>query len=60
MTDLEVVASLLMQIRNLQARIDSADDDSLTWEEEEQLRYLEDRLAQTKGGRYAYPCKLRV
>lgn len=46
MTDTEVFASLLMQIGNLKARIISAEEDSLTWQEQEELRYLEDKLFQ--------------
>ena len=54
MTDIEVIASLLMQIDNLKARIFEADDDCLLWDEIEQLRYLENKLDQIRGGRYAY------
>jgi len=46
MTQLEVFASLLMQIDNLKARILAAEEDSLTWQEQEELSYLEDKLFQ--------------
>ena len=46
MTDTEVVASLLMQINNLKARILAAEEDNLTWQEQEELSYLEDKLFQ--------------
>jgi len=50
MTEFEQLAGLVMQIRNLRARIECADEDCLTWEEEWQLQYLERRLDQMKGG----------
>ena len=58
MTEIEVIASLLMQIKNLRARIESAGEDSLTWAEEYQLKYLENKLDQIRGGKYAHSCKL--
>lgn len=50
MTRLEQFAALVMQIRNLRARIESAGDDCFSWEEEWQLRCLEERFDRLKGG----------
>jgi hypothetical protein len=54
MTELEQLAGLVMQIRNLRARIESAGEDCLTWEEEWELEALEKRLERMKGGVASY------
>jgi hypothetical protein len=52
MTTIEQVAALVMQINNLKARIECAEEGSLTWEEEWQLKHLQNQLEQIayKGG----------
>lgn len=60
MDRLEQLASLVMRIRNLRARIESAGEDTLTWDEEWELAYLRNRLDQMKGEYYAHPRKLRL
>jgi hypothetical protein len=54
MTELEQLAGLVMQIKNLRARIECADEDCITWEEQWELRRLEQKLDQMKGGITGY------
>ena len=55
MTTIEQVAALVMQINNLKARIECAEEDSLTWEEEWQLKHLENQLEKlTQGGNISH------
>ena len=48
MTLLEELASIVQQIRELKARIESAEDKSITWFEEIELAELRSRLERMK------------
>ena len=51
MTFIEELASLVVRVQNLRARIDCSEDPDMALEEQTELKWLLARLEKMKGGR---------